>query len=71
MPDVQMGCKLALKMAGVFPTIFCTFAIPTLLVWGYSRWNKGSRREQPHYHNGMGLASIPLTLASWPIRVFG
>lgn len=65
-----MGCILTLWMVRVFTSIFCSFAIPTLLIWGYSSWNKGSRRELPHWRNGIGLASITLILASWSIQVF-
>jgi hypothetical protein len=58
-------------MFGLFTSVFCSFAIPTLLVWGYSLWSKSSRRELPHWRNGMGLASITLIFTSWSIQVFG
>ena len=58
-------------MVRLFTSLSCIFAIPTLLVWGYSLWNKGSRRELPHWRNGMGLASITLIFANWSIQVFG
>src|SRR5258706_5592502 len=58
-------------MPRLFTSVFCSFAIPTLLVWGYSLWNKGIRRGLPHWRNGLGLASITLILASWSIQVFG
>jgi hypothetical protein len=58
-------------MVRLFTSLLCIFATPTLLVWGYSLWNKGSRRELPHWRNGMGLASITLIFANWSIQVLG
>jgi hypothetical protein len=58
-------------MVRLFISVSCSFAIPILLVWGYSLWNKGTRRELPQWRNGMGLASITLIFASWSIQVFG
>src|SRR5271168_2286980 len=58
-------------MVRLFISVFCSFAIPTLLVWCYSLWSKGSRRKLPHWRSGMGLASITIIFASWSIQVFG
>jgi hypothetical protein len=44
---------------------------PALLVWAYFLWNNGSRRELPHWRNGLGLASVTFIFASWSIQVFG
>jgi hypothetical protein len=57
-------------MIRLLTSVFCILAIPTLLVWGYSLWNEGSRRVLPHWRNAMGLASITLILAIWSIQVF-
>ena len=58
-------------MVRQFISVFCSLAVPTLLVWAYSLWKKGSRRELPHWRNGMGLASVTFTFASWSIQVSG
>jgi hypothetical protein len=59
------------SMVRQFISVFCSLAVPTLLVWAYSLWKKGSRRELPHWRNGMGLASVTFTFASWSIQVSG
>jgi hypothetical protein len=51
--------------------MICSLATPVLLVWGYSLWNKRSRKELPQWRNGMGLASITFIFASWVIQVAG
>jgi hypothetical protein len=51
--------------------MICSLAIPILLVWGFSLWNTRSRKELPHWRNGMGLASITFIFASWVIQVAG
>ena len=58
-------------MVRIFTFVFCTLAIPTLLVWGYSLWNRGGRKELPHWRNGMGLAAITLIFAGWSIQLLG
>src|SRR5258708_40295635 len=58
-------------MGRLFTSALCGLAIPTLLVWAYSHWVKGNRRELPHWRNGMGLASITLIFAGWSIQLFG
>ena len=62
---------LAPLMVRLFISVFCSLAIPTLLVWAYSLWNKSNRRELPHWRNGMGLASITIIFASWSIQLLG
>jgi hypothetical protein len=58
-------------MVRLFISMLCSLAIPTLLVWAYSLWNKGNRRELPHWRNGMALASITIIFGSWSIQLLG
>jgi len=58
-------------MVRLLTSVFCTLAIPILVVWGYSLWVRGSHREVPHWRNSMGLTSIILILANWSVELFG
>jgi hypothetical protein len=69
-----VGCQISegmytASMVRLFTFVFCSLTIPILLVWSYSLWNKGSRRELPRWRNGIGLASINFIFAIWSIQV--
>ena len=56
-------------MSRLLTSVFCSLAIPTLLVWVYIRWTRGIRRELPHWRNGVGLASITIISVGWLYEV--
>jgi hypothetical protein len=51
--------------------VFCSLAIPVLLVWAWALWTKRTRRELPHWRNGLGLAAITLIFAGWSFEIIG
>jgi hypothetical protein len=56
-------------MSRLLTSLFCSLAIPTLLIWAYIRWTRGIRRELPHWRNGAGLASITIISVCWLYEV--
>ena len=58
-------------MVRLFTSVFCSFAILILVVWGYSLRMRGSHRELPHWRDSIGLTSIILILANWSVELFG
>lgn len=56
-------------MARLIISVFCTLAVPILLVPAYSLWHK-DRHQVPHWRNGAGLASITFIVVSWSLQLF-
>ncbi len=45
--------------------LICCVAVPVLVVLAYVRWAKETRRDLPHWRNGIALASMVIISADW------
>src|SRR6266566_4309195 len=49
-----------------FPlALVCCVAVPVLLVLAFVGWAKATRRDLPHWRNGIALASMVIISADW------
>jgi hypothetical protein len=45
--------------------LVCCVAVPVLLVLAYVGWEKATRRNLPHWRNGIALASMVIISTDW------